>query len=107
MVKAPLRPLRNRWWKCRLPFGYRRLKGKNMGMCYRHNQCYSEQSGGFCYMCERESAAKIVVASGTSTNNARDVIAALEKELHQNYQPCHPFSRDDVIQWLRQHTPVA
>lgn len=32
-----------------------------------------------------------------------NIISAFEKELHENYQPSHPFTRDDVIQWLRKH----
>ena len=56
----------------------------------------------------RECASKTAeVAPSASANIARDVIAALETELHQNYQPCHQFTRDDVLKWLRQHTPVA
>ena len=31
---------------------------------------------------------------------AQPAIAYLVKKLHADYQPCHPFTRDDVIAWL-------
>ena len=70
-------------------------------------ECGGAIKGQFACTCIECVSKRVETAPSASTNTARDVIAALESELHRDYQPCHQFSRDDVIQWLRQHTPVA
>lgn len=50
---------------------------------------------------------KVVVPVNTA-QQAQPAIAELVKRLHAEFQPSHPFSRDDVIAWLtRQQQAVG
>jgi hypothetical protein len=65
-----------------------------------------------CFKCGGTATQVVTLCTGcassikeslpTATNSAMDAIAALQSSLHANYQPCHQFSRDEVITMLRQ-----